>query len=409
VESTEKVSFLSCPLCTIPDREILLYSDSLVYLVKTIDLKGHKTRVMCSIRRHSKEPTFTEKIQTFSVIYDYMNFAMCVEPWFLVDSTYCSIPDHYHLVACDTISTDPEEKIQMWKTPKIIFPIKQNILIAVPAHNEEKHIGEVIREAKKHGDVLVVVNGSTDKTAEIAKSEGAIVQNHSWSGYGRALQEIFKYAKEQNYKLLITIDGDGQHNPKEIPNFIFNNKKSDIIVGNRFSSENKTPFHRKVVIQGINKIYGIGDTQCGFRAYNRRAIEILNIAEDGMNASLEILNKAKESNLTISDIPCVVTYNDPEKPFHRVFYQGMTLIEIIFWGAIWSRPYTFLGLPAFLLFLISIGSGSYAFYLYLSLGYLIPSLALICGISFLSSMALGTITFIITIQRRLSKELGVRS
>lgn len=400
---------MSCPLCTIPEREELIYSDSLVYLVKTIKMKGHKVRVMCSIHRHSKESTFSERVHILYVLCDYMDSVMGVEPWYLMDSTFCSNPDHFHYVACDTISDDPEETVLMEKTQKIKFPIKQSVLIAIPAHNEEKHIAEVVREAKKYGDVLVLSNGTTDKTDEIAKSEGAIVQSHTKSGYGFALQKIFMFAKDEGYKLLITIDGDGQHDPKEIPKFISQSKHSDIVIGNRFLNEIKMPFHRKVVIQGINKIYGIGDTQCGFRAYNKRAIDMLNLTEDGMEASLEILNKAKEKNITTSEVSCIVTYNEPEKPFHRVFYQGMTLIEIIFWGAIWARPYTFLGAPAFLLLLISTFTGIWTFSLYVTTYRLIPSLALICGISFIASIALLTITFIITMQRRLLKELGVRS
>jgi glycosyltransferase involved in cell wall biosynthesis len=400
---------MSCPLCTIPEREKLIYSDGLVYLVQTVNLKGHKTRVMCCTHRHVKEPTFPEKVAIFTIIYDYMNSVMGIGKWYLMDSTFCTIPEHYHLVACDSESTIPEEVDQMMRTPKATFPIKQNILIGIPAHNESKHISDVVLEARKYGDVLVLNNGSTDRTEDLAKSAGAIVKSYSWGGYGRALQEIFKFAKEHKYKLLITLDGDGQHDPKEIPVFISNTKQSDIIVGNRFITENNTPFYRRVVIQGINTIYGVGDTQCGFRAYNRKAIEDINITSDGMEASLEILNKAKDNHLSISEVPCVVSYDEPEKPFHRVVYQGMTLVEIIFWGAVWSRPYTFLGIPAFLLMAISIFTGFWTLSLYVSTFQLIPSLALICGVSFISSLALLTATFIITMQRRLLRELGVRS
>lgn len=103
-------------------------------------MKGHKTRVVCSIRRHSTEPTFIERAHVFSVLYEYMNSVMGVEPWFLVDSTFCSIPEHFHSVSCDLNSDDPEEVVLLDKTPKIKFPLKQNILIGIPCHNEEKHI-----------------------------------------------------------------------------------------------------------------------------------------------------------------------------------------------------------------------------------------------------------------------------
>jgi len=400
---------MACPLCTIPDREVLIYSDGLVYLVKTIKMKGHKVRVMCSIRRHTNDPTFPEKMAVFSVIYDYMNTVMGVESWYLMDSTFCTIPEHYHLVACDTISDDTQETELMNKTPKMKYPIKQKVLIGVPAHNEEKHIADIVRESKKYGDVFVLNNASTDKTEEIATSEGALVHSYSWGGYGKALQEIFKYAKQNEYKVLITIDGDGQHNPQEIPNFLSQIKKSNIVIGNRFITDSNIPFHRRVVIQGLNKIYGIGDTQCGFRAYDKTAINELNLTEDGMEASLEILNRAKENCLTISEVPCIITYDEPEKPIHKVIYQGMVLIEIMFWGAVWGKPYTFLGIPALILLLTSVFTGIWTLSLYLTTYRLIPSLALICGISFISALTLATITFIITMQRRLLKELGVRS
>jgi glycosyltransferase involved in cell wall biosynthesis len=362
---------------------------------------------MSSIIRHSDKPTFEEDLRVKSKLIEYMNKYCGIKPWYFCDSTHCSIPEHYHFVACDADSTDPREMDLLADTKKVKFPLRQNILIGIPAHNEKEHISEVVTQAKKYGDVFVVSNGSTDDTADLAASAGAKVLDVEWSGYGRALQEIFKYAKYNEYDVLITLDGDGQHNPEEIPNFIDEIDSADIVVGNRFITENKVPFHRKVIIQGINTIYGVGDTQCGFRAYNKDAIKKLKLTTDGMGASLEIINRAKEMNLKIVDIPCKVTYNKPEHPT-KFIYQGLTLVEIIFWGTVWDRPYTFLGIPTFLLFCISLFSGAYTTLLYFETFKLNISMALICGLSFISFLILGNITFIISMQRRLVKELSIK-
>jgi glycosyltransferase involved in cell wall biosynthesis len=398
---------MSCPLCTIPQREKVLYIDDLIYIVQSKDMKGHKVRLMSSIIRHTNKPTFEEDLRVKSKLIEYMNKFCGIKPWYFCDSTHCSIPEHYHFVACDAESTDQKEMILLADTKKVRFPLRQNILIGIPAHNEQDNIENIVKEAKKYGDVFVVSNGSIDHTAILATDAGAKVLDVEWSGYGRALQEIFKYAKYCNYDVLITLDGDGQHNPAEIPNFIDEINSSDIIVGNRFTTENNIPFHRRVVIQGINKIYSIGDTQCGFRAYNRNAINKIKINTEGMGASLEIINHAKELNLKIVDIPCKVTYNKPEVPT-KFIYQGLTLVEIIFWGAVWDRPYTFLGIPTAILFIISLFSGLYTTGLYLSTFKLNISMTLICGLTFISFLVLGNITFIISMQRRLVKELSVK-
>jgi glycosyltransferase involved in cell wall biosynthesis len=397
----------NCPLCTIPQREKLLYSDEYVYVVETKESKGHKVRLMCCTHRHTDQPTFEERVRVQTKLIETMDKIMGIKSWGLVDSTFCTIPEHFHMVACDTESVDPTEMEQFKTTPKVMFPITQKILIGIPARNEKKNIASVINGSKKYGDVLVVSNGSKDGTDIIARACGAKVLKFFWAGYGRALQEIFKYAKENNYDYLITIDGDGQHDPTEIPMFLDKIQHSDIVVGNRFATENDIPYHRMIVIQGINKVYGIGDTQCGFRAYNKFAINKINITADGMEASLDIINKAKEKSLNITDVPCKVTYNKPEIPT-KFIYQGLTLIEIIFWGAVWNRPYTYLGIPTFILFLISIFTGLYTTGLYFETFKLNISMALICGLSFISFLMLGTITFIISMQRRLVKELNVK-
>lgn len=280
------------------------------------------------------------------------------------------------------------------------------VLIGIPAHNEVKHIRSVCAGAKPYGDVYVVNNGSTDATAEEAKLGGALMMSFQWSGYGRALQSIFRRAKEYGYDALVTLDGDGQHDPGDVPKFIEALNLGDVVIGNRFANS-ETPIHRGAVIRGFNHIYGVGDSQCGFRAYGRRAIESIRITEDGMGASLQILSEAQRANLSVVEVPVKVTYGEA-KPASAQIAQGMNLVETLFWGTVWARPYTYLGIPAFALLVLSVGSGIWAVDVYAAQNYLVPSAALLCGVSFLGAVILASFAFYVTISRRIVREVNAK-
>jgi hypothetical protein len=108
---------MSCKLCLIPKTEKLLYEDELVYLVETKLKKGHKVRVMIVIKRHDVSPTFQERTKALFVLNKYME-SKC-DLWFVCDSTYATIPEHFHLVACDVDSTNKKEMEQLANTSKI--------------------------------------------------------------------------------------------------------------------------------------------------------------------------------------------------------------------------------------------------------------------------------------------------
>ena len=399
-----------CPLCTIPQREPLLYQDKQCYIVNTKENKGHKLRVMVVTNHHTETPSSQDFAHCLDRLRSFMETHSTTETFYMVFGTYATVPDHYHIIGCDDV-LNLEESNQLFSSEYVrclVHSTRRKILIGIPAHNEEMHIAEVVEQAKKFGTVYVVNNASEDDTGIKAKDAGAVVTSHNWGGYGRALYEIFQYAKDNSFDILITLDGDGQHNPNEIPRFLTAIQTADIVIGNRFLAGERVPSHRKAVVNGLNFIYGIGDTQCGFRAYSKKAIELIKITEDGMGASLEILNRAKENKLKLTEVPCAIVYDKPEKPFHNLLSQGLDLVNTVFWSGIWARPYTFLGIPALILFIISSITGIQAILLYMSQGRLVGSLALICGITLLSSIALMSITFFIMIQRRVIKELSRR-
>ena len=115
----------SCPLCEIPKKEPLLYEDDLIYLVNTNQMKGHKIRAMAVIKRHDSEPTFEERTLCYIKLYNHMSKAIKYEvslnTWYLLDNTHCSIPDHWHLMACDSLAnSDP----LLYDTPRVKFPLE---------------------------------------------------------------------------------------------------------------------------------------------------------------------------------------------------------------------------------------------------------------------------------------------
>jgi hypothetical protein len=106
-----------CPLCSIPQREKVLYQDELLYLASTKLMKGHKVRVMACINRHSAEPTFEERLQCAVKLVDYMR--LYAGEFVICDNTQSSIPSHWHLMACDT---DGHGDPQLYNTPRVRFP-----------------------------------------------------------------------------------------------------------------------------------------------------------------------------------------------------------------------------------------------------------------------------------------------
>ena len=165
---------------------------------------------------------------------------------------------------------------------------KGKILVIVPAYNEEGSVGKVVEEVHTHlsqAEVLVVNDGSTDLTSEIAKSKGAIVLDLPFNlGIGGAMQAGYQYAYEKGYDIAIQVDGDGQHDPKEIGKLLkaLEEKKIDMAIGSRFIRDlgYKSSTMRRIGISIFSQVISmivrqrITDPTSGFRASNRKAIRL---------------------------------------------------------------------------------------------------------------------------------------
>jgi len=185
----------------------------------------------------------------------------------------------------------------------------------IPAYNEERTIGRVILLSQRHVDhVLVCDDGSDDMTGDLAEKMGAKVIRHSANmGKGEALRSLFAAVRKMNAEIMVTIDGDGQHNPDEIPRLIapLEDGQVDVVIGARFHGKNEgIPAYRKIGNRILNAVTleGITDTQSGFRAYGVKAIETLHPAEMGVGVDSEILMDAARHGLRITELPVSVSY-----------------------------------------------------------------------------------------------------
>jgi len=185
----------------------------------------------------------------------------------------------------------------------------------IPAFNEERTIARVVIGCQKLVDkVIVYDDGSTDLTAVIAERLGAeIIRRERNLGKGEALRNLFAAARGAGADIMVTIDGDAQHDPSEIPKLTIpiTSGEADVVIGSRFiSSSSSVPQHRRAVnkLMNIATMEGVSDTQSGFRAYGKRAIESIVPGEMGMGVDSEILMDAAKYNLAILEVPITVKY-----------------------------------------------------------------------------------------------------
>lgn len=250
-------------------------------------------------------------------------------------------------------------------------------LVAMPAHNEEAAIAKTILGARRHADaVLVVDDGSTDETAAIAEALGAIVVRHGTNrGYGGALQTIFATARRLGAQELVIIDADGQHNPAEIPDLLAELRQgNDVVIGSRFldGNDRSVPAYRKVGMKVLDVVttfagnngLSISDSQSGFRAYGRRAIDAINISGEGMSAGSEILVQASDHHLKVAEVPIRVRYDiagtSSENPVSHGVGVLMNLIKLISL----RRPLVFFGIPGLVCTLFGLWAEVLTFSLY---------------------------------------------
>jgi len=264
------------------------------------------------------------------------------------------------------------------------------VVAAIPAYDEEKTIAKVVLQAQRYVDKVVVCDdGSRDLTAEIAERLGAEVIRHERNmGYGAAIQSLLRKAMELNADVMITLDGDGQHDPGEIPALLKSVLKDDvdIAIGSRFlGKEQRTedmPLYRRLGVKAITKLTGVAmngelsDAQHGFRAYNRKALEGLRLTEDGMGVSVEILLKAKEQGLRVAEVPVRCNYRGLETSTRGPLRHGTSVVMSIMKLVVEEKPLQFLGVPGAVSLLVGMLFGFWMLQIYAIEKHIVTNIAL---------------------------------
>ncbi|MCK9151582.1 glycosyltransferase family 2 protein [Methanobacterium alcaliphilum] len=194
------------------------------------------------------------------------------------------------------------------------------IITIIPAYNEEKTISSVVKGALTYSNVLVVDDGSIDQTSNLASLSGADIIKHSKNrGKGAAIKTGIKKALNDDYDVMVFIDGDGQHDPDSIPSLAQSIGRYDFIIGSRFKEDDfrnmpiQRRFSNKLTTKLISYVtgYHITDSQSGFRAISSNCAEIfLHIKYDDYVYESEALYQASKNSLLIKEEPISCNYQD---------------------------------------------------------------------------------------------------
>jgi len=280
--------------------------------------------------------------------------------------------------------------VEVESSKVVVAGAKPLIVVGVPAFNEERTIARVVLEAQKYaGRVVVCDDGSTDLTAEIAERLGAVVVRHGRNlGYGAAVQSLFRRARELGADVLVTLDADGQHFPGEIPDVVkpVVDGVADVVIGSRFVDgrlASVMPWYRRVGIKLITRLvnnstkHGVRDAQSGFRAYNRKSLEVLSVLENGMGASAEILINARKEGLRICEVSSSCSYDvDVDTSTHNPVKHLLDVLMSIVRVVVEDRPLTMLGMPGILCLIVGAVFGVWMLQIYAAEHRIVTNVAL---------------------------------
>jgi glycosyltransferase involved in cell wall biosynthesis len=267
----------------------------------------------------------------------------------------------------------------------------------IPAFNEARFIGSVVLQAQQYVDHVVVVNdGSYDNTAQTARAAGAEVLNMPQNvGKARAVSEGIRYIRKLQPSSVVMIDGDGQHDPNQIPNLLapIEEGEADIVIGSRFIGiKSHIPRWRIIGQHTLTLATNIAsgvystDSQSGFRAFSPQALPYLDFHAEGFSVESEMQFIMRENGLRLAEVPISVVYEEPSKrnPIRHALQVLNGVLRLV--GQM--RPLFFFGLPGLLTFVGGLVMGFWVVELYktqpvLPIGYTLISV-LLCLIGIIS-------------------------
>lgn len=242
--------------------------------------------------------------------------------------------------------------------------VNSDVIVLIPAYKEELTIASVVLLSKKYaGRVIVIDDGSPDRTSEIARLAGAEVYRQEMNtGKAGALMTGFKKCKEYQFKAVVMIDGDGQMDPSMIKRVAAPvlNGEADLVIGSRFIGETaEIPKHRVVGQKILNRATNMGsdvkvtDSQSGYRALSPRAVENLNFSSDSYNIESDMIVNFAQRGLKITEVPITVRYDVPNGHKQKPFQHGVNVLSRLVSYIGYKRPLILFGIPG--LFALSFG------------------------------------------------------
>jgi len=239
---------------------------------------------------------------------------------------------------------------------------KMRVLAGIPAYNEASYVGSIVLQARQYVDEVVVVDdGSTDNTARIAELAGATVIRHDENrGKGVAIQSILAEARKRNPDIVVLLDADSQHDPNEIPAFLKAILEgSDLVIGSRDAQKDRTRTYRrigqKVLLRStrLASKTNISDSESGFRALSPKAINELELKENGFAIESEMISCAADKNLKITEVPISNIYTTDGSTLNPVKH-GLGVLNRIIVMISQRRPLFFFGLAGGILLAIGL-------------------------------------------------------
>jgi glycosyltransferase involved in cell wall biosynthesis len=268
--------------------------------------------------------------------------------------------------------------------------MKPLVVACIPAYNEHKSIADMVSRVSKLVDnVIVCDDGSKDTTGKIAEKCGAIViKNPRNMGKGAALKNCLKLARKLSADVVVTLDADGQHDPGDIPKLFrpIMRGEADIVIGSRYleGSSMDPPLYRRLGLSVINSLgqstmVAVKDTQSGFRAFNKKALELFaDSEEEGFGVESEQLAIARRFDLRVQEVPTTVRYEGLENTSKKdPVTHGLELVTVALKLLVQDRPLMMIGLPGALFLASSLATGYLVIKEFNMYGYFSVPMALI--------------------------------
>lgn len=213
-------------------------------------------------------------------------------------------------------------------------------LAALPVYNEVRYVDAILDEVGRYAsDVLVIDDGSTDGTADIlaARSDVRVISHQENRGYGAALITAFEHTVQAGFDGVVTLDCDGQHQPRRIPEFIAAAASADIVSGSRylehFDGDDAPPeerlFINRRITAELNRRLGLNltDAFCGFKAYRASGLRKLRITDTGYAMPLELWVQAAAADLRVIELAVPLIYLDLERSFGGALDEAETRLR----------------------------------------------------------------------------------